>query len=63
MGFKQELAKIEILARKNQRSIAKSPRGLKGNSHCNCSHADSMIPIRKELHSSRWIILAIRSDT
>jgi hypothetical protein len=24
----------------NQRSTTKSPRGLQGNSHCNCSHAD-----------------------
>jgi hypothetical protein len=37
--------------------------GALGILHCSCSHADSMISIRKASHSSRWTIFAIRSDT
>jgi hypothetical protein len=45
------------------KNTAKDTRGFQKTLHRNISQTDSMIPTRKESHSSRCTILATRPDT
>jgi hypothetical protein len=60
-GFKKKLEEFNRVRHYKSKEHNQKHQGASRKLHCNCSHADSIIPTRKESHSLRWAIFAIRS--